>query len=590
VLLVTGLSSDRAHGDEEILLIENTEPNATESVTFAVKNQTDVHITAVGAERSTGETMYAYPWIINAESRNMVWSMDDEFTRPFEDSESLRQYDDDLSLTPGSYTLYYHTGHPYFLSGTIDLGDLKIRLQDLDKDIEKLMKKFGVSGDEANKKREGGVAAMAEIAKKLYVRVSGNPSDIAVIDHAGRPEALLALDHPGNDAYLSEGFTLSRDLELQICAIGEYYSSDEVMVDWGWIIDADTRDHVWEMHKDNTGWAGGADKNRRFRDRQEFTAGNYVAYFVTDDSHTSDDWNSNPPYDPDGWGLRVYAVNPADRAYVKPFADDREEKPIVRLTRVGDNERVSEAFRVETPAKVRVYAIGEYDRFRDRMADYAWIVRADGDRKVWIMTAPVTEPAGGDSKNRRFDGVVALDSGDYVLYYSSDGSHSFAGGWKASPPYDQQSYGVSIFPADQGRGSSIVIIDKDDVRHRHALAEITDLGNNEDRQVRFSLSSPTRVNIEAVGEGTRYEMADYGWIENETTGDIVWEMTYRKTSHAGGAEKNRLVNQTILLDKGDYAVHFVTDDSHTADDPNDEPPDAQYSWGIVLTKAERSGN
>jgi len=29
-------------------------------------------------------------------------------------------------------------------------------------------------------------------------------------------------------------------------------------------------------------------------------------------------------------------------------------------------------------------------------------------------------------------------------------------------------------------------------------------------------------------------------------------MTYRKTSHAGGAEKNREVDQVILLDKGDY--------------------------------------
>ena len=589
-LLVTGLTAEAAHSEEEILLLSDIQLNETESVTFTVKNSTDIHIAAVGAERSMGDEMYAYPWIINAQTRDMVWSMDEEFTRPIKDSETLRQYDDDLNLSPGTYTLFYHACQPYFFSGAIDLSGLKVSLKDLDKDIEKLLEKLGIKGEEAGKKREGGVAAMTELSKKLYVSISGDPTVIEIADRSEPREPILSLDQPENDAYLSEGFTLTKEMELRIYAIGEYYSSEDIMVDWGWIIDADARNHVWEMNHENTDWAGGADKNRRFRDRQIFQPGNYVAYFVTDDSHTYADWNSSPPYDPEGWGLRVYAVNPADRGYVKPYEDSRDEKPIVRLTCIGDNERVSEAFRVDEPAQLRVYAIGEYDRFNDRMVDYAWIVQADQNRKIWVMDPPVTEPAGGDAKNRRFDGVVMLDPGEYVLYYSSDGSHSCGGGWNASPPYDQKAYGVSVFPVDQEHSPAIVLIDKDDIRHRRALAEITNIGNNETRKARFSLTSPTRVNIEAVGEGTRHGMADYGWIENETNGDVVWEMTYRKTSHAGGAEKNRIVNQTILLDKGDYLVYFVTDDSHTADDPNDDPPEGHLSWGIVLTRAEQAGN
>jgi hypothetical protein len=198
------------------------------------------------------------------------------------------------------------------------------------------------------------------------------------------------------------------------------------------------------------------------------------------------------------------------------------------------------------------------------------------------MDGDETEPAGGDAKNRRFDGVVQFEPGEYVIYYSSDGSHSCGDGWNAAPPYDQKSYGVSIFPVGRESRSSIVLIDGDDVQRRHAVAEITGVGDGEKRRVRFSLTSPTRVNIHAVGEGTRFGMVDYGWIENAGTGDIVWEMTYRKTSHAGGAEKNRLVNQTILLDKGHYVVYYVTDDSHAFPDPE--------SWGIVLGRAERAGD
>lgn len=590
LLFLAGIGASPAHSEEEIVLLDHIDVNSTESETFTVTRKTDVHITAVGAQWGSSESMYAYPWIINAETHNLVWSMDDDFTRPVKDSESLRQFDDEVELYPGTYTLYYHACQPFFLSNSIDFSKMKIDLKDLDKDIEELLKKLGITSEDAKKKHETRVIQLSDMSERLYVRLAGDPNIIAVISHPELPGSALALDHPENDAYLSEGFTLTADAELQIYAIGEYSTYDDTMVDWGWIIDADSRNRVWTMKRDNTDWAGGAEKNRRFRDRWNFPAGNYVAYYVTDDSHTYNDWNANPPYDPDGYGLSIYVVDPDDRDKIKPYEDVQEERPIVRLTKVGDNERLSEAFRVETPTKLRIYAIGEYDRFRNKMADYAWVSGADGNRKIWVMTDDDTEPAGGDSKNRQFDGVVSFDPGDYVLYYVSDGSHSFSGGWNASPPYDQRSYGVSIFSADQEHQPQIVLINKDDIRHKRSIAEITDLGNGENRRARFSLSSPTRVNIQAVGEGTRYGMVDYGWIENETTGDVVWEMTYRKTSHAGGADKNRLVNQTILLDKGEYVVHFVTDDSHTANDPNAELPGEPVEWGIIITKADKSGD
>jgi hypothetical protein len=81
-------------------------------------------------------------------------------------------------------------------------------------------------------------------------------------------------------------------------------------------------------------------------------------------------------------------------------------------------------------------------------------------------------------------------------------------------------------------------------------------------------------------------MADYGWIENTKTGETVWEMTYRATTAAGGAHKNRMVNKTILLEPGEYEVHYQTDGSHAFGEWNDDPPEDQIHWGITLYKEE----
>jgi hypothetical protein len=90
------------------------------------------------------------------------------------------------------------------------------------------------------------------------------------------------------------------------------------------------------------------------------------------------------------------------------------------------------------------------------------------------------------------------------------------------------------------------------------------------------------VRIYAIGEGQNREMYDYGWIENTSTKSVVWEMTYSMTFHAGGGRKNRMVNTTMLLDKGDYILHYVSDDSHSYNDWNTDPPDDPTMWGITV--------
>ncbi|MBI3872002.1 MAG: hypothetical protein HY304_02865 [candidate division Zixibacteria bacterium] len=543
-----------------------------------VPNGLDVHIEAVGAGTKSGDYLFAYAWIIDAKSRELVWSMEEEGTEPVRGSKWLRRYEDDLSLQRGAYELHFYSGPLSFFSGNSssdDLGDL-----------------LKGSGDWLGNNKDSwvGDSRLRGLSKKYHVLVTSD-GELKEGDGLPRPPAAVSILHPGNDAYEQSGFSLSQEMELDVYALGEYSEASEVFVDWGWIMDARTRRRVWEMDHDNTDDAGGADKNRRFHDRITLPKGDYIAYYVSDDSHTYDDWNAAPPYDPEAWGLQISPANPGDKGKITPYKDTRSDHPLLKLTGIGDHELRSAAFELSRPAPLRLYAIGEYDRYGERMADYGWVVHLSDNRKVWTMSGDNTSPAGGAAKNRQFDGVVDFDAGDYVVYYTSDGSHSYGGGWNASPPHDQKAYGISVYPGTPDFDPSIFReVDQESIHPPGVLVSITSVGNDKQVEKHFTLGSPTRVRVHAEGEGTRGGMVDYGWIEDRTTGDVVWEMTYRKTSHAGGAEKNRLVDQVILLDKGEYVVHYETDDSHGFGDWNADPPDDPMAWGITVTKADKDSN
>ncbi|MEW5701747.1 MAG: hypothetical protein AB1792_05920 [Candidatus Zixiibacteriota bacterium] len=545
---------------------------------FTVDRDLDVTIAAVGAALESGQSFFAYPWILDAKTRTMVWSLDEEITEPVPDSKSLRRFEGNVRLRRGSYELYYYVGWPDIFPGGFD-GE---NLGEVFKRLGEALSRLG-RGD----KNDG----LSSLAPRYHVVITGDAAALRETVAGTQRAPAVGLVRPGNDSYRQEGFTLQADLDLEIYAIGEYSQSGDAMVDWGWINDARLGRRVWVMTRENTDLAGGAAKNRRFHDRVHLPRGDYVAFYVTDDSHTYDDWNAPPPYDPGAWGLQIIPIHEAERPLIIPYEGGTSRAALLRMVEIGDNELKSQAFRLTRAEPLRVYAIGEYDQYDNRMADYAWVVKAENKRKVWEMTWDNTEPAGGARKNRQFDGIVHFDAGDFLLYYSSDGSHSYAGGWNTSPPHDQQSYGVTLFPATDGFDTStFVVVPKSRLRTPGVIAALTEVGDDEEREQRFTLSSPTRVHIHAVGEGTRSGMSDYGWIEEIGTGDVVWEMTYRKTSHAGGTEKNRVVDQTILLDKGEYLLRFVTDDSHAFGDWNAAPPEDQAGWGVTLTLADQAPN
>lgn len=254
-------------------------------------------------------------------------------------------------------------------------------------------------------------------------------------------------------------------------------------------------------------------------------------------------------------------------------------KPVVSLIRVGDDELRSQAFRLRRAAEVRIHALGEG---RNELSDYAWILDAGTRRRVWTMIWSETRDAGGSDKNRLFDGNIKLPAGNYILYYVSDGSHSF-GNWNSSPPAEPENWGVTLFPASSRDAGAFAPFESPRV---DVLAELLRVRSNRDWHSTFVLEKPTLVRIHAIGEASGNEIVDRGWIEDGKTGRTVWEMSYATTEHAGGGEKNRLYDGTIRLPPGRYRLHFKTDDSHSYGDWNTDPPDDPDSWGIAVYRVQ----
>ncbi|MBD3224650.1 MAG: hypothetical protein GF313_07965 [Caldithrix sp.] len=495
---------------------------------------------------------------MNAETRELVWRMDIDNTEEARWQKWMRQFNGEVKLNEGTYEVYFSTVRPQYFS-----------FEDEFFSIDKLLKKL--LGEEEDWRDQ---------SDKWHITIKGvdevyEESDVRKFVRAKKQAAIADLTMAEDDANLKEGFTLTQQLEIDLYGIGEGFKGK--MYDYGWMINAKTREKVWEMNEGHSEYAGGAVKNRLFKDRLNLAAGSYLIYFKTDDSHSTESWNANPPYDPMFWGIMVSAADKdIDPGSIRKY-EIEEEKPLVSINRVGDYAYKEEAFKLKQRAKIRIEALGE--GISGDMYDFGWITKANTGEIVWKMRYYSTKHAGGASKNRLFDDVIILDEGNYILHYQSDDSHSFED-WNQSPPQNPDRWGISVYPI--GNSDVYETLKSAEINNNQIIAQLTRVGNDEYLRKQFRIDQPIRVRIYAIGEGDWDEMYDYGWLKNVDSGNIVWKMRYRETRNAGGAEKNRMINTTIHLRPGVYRIHYRSDDSHSFNNWNSPPPYDQQNWGITI--------
>ncbi len=572
-LLLTGTISRVFAQGATVAEIHGIDLQTVRTAGFVLEQAGTVNVAATCVDDRKTRPISTMAWILDANTRRPVWEFDAEDAKGR--GKRLLELSQQVQLPAGAYETYYAS----FLSWQYanwrgrGIGDVVRNVMDEIFDRDDWGKE-----DEWQEKYE-------EVRGDLGINVRSSTSSRPVqnVDALAKEflaRAFVTATRVGDDSFVVEGFELKRGMDVDIYAIGEIIDDDRY--DSAWIMNTASRQRVWEMGRRNTVHAGGAEKNRMSRDRVRLSPGKYAVFYASDGSHSATAWNAPPPYDPVFWGVTLLVRDRDDLRNVSRF--EYENVPlgnaIVQLRGMRDDEHRSAGFSVTRPTAVRVYALGEGRN--GHMFDYGWIMNADTRERVWIMEHRYTEHAGGAMKNRLFDGVIELDAGDYEAYFITDDSHAY-NEWNSDRPFDPAAWGMTIVPADPNDAKRLTPFNST-ARANH-LAQITRVGDDVETYRDFLLDKDSRIRVYALGEGQNRTMYDYGWIENRDTGRVVWEMTYRMTEHAGGANKNRMTNTVVMLPAGNYRLHYRSDDSHSYKDWNSAPPvDIDY-WGITVSRA-----
>ena len=557
---------------DEIADLKDPRPGDMQVVGFELNKPANIDLSAVSAGEGWRDQYYCYSWLLDSKTREPVWVFgDSDDHRSSHHGRLVRESDQTLTLKPGRYELYLYTldyhNSPVVISGLRGLINAFGDLFDDDRDDD-----------------------IRRAVRDCYVRLESDDvskDEVKYFDVTGEmPDAVLQMTRISDNEYVQKGISLKKPMSFRIYALFEQPGSYDTPVDFAWIVNEKTRERVWQIDTRRSGWAGGGEKNRIYDDTVSLDAGDYIVYYATDDSHSWNDFNVTPPFDPMNWGITLLPGNNFDAGAFSLFVPAGRNEPIIDLTRARNNRMYQQAFRLDKDGKLNVVAVGEFDESDDRFADYGWIENSKGDI-VWEMDDRNTVPGGGAAKNRMFDGIVSLPKGDYIVRYITDGSHAYHS-WNADAPYDPAAWGIAIYPTELTGEKDIKEISEDDIDlEQGILARMNRVGDNEYLHKEFKLDKPSEVKIYAIGEGDRDEMYDYAWIENADTRRVVWEMTYRNTDRAGGARKNRMFDNYISLDAGSYVVYYQTDGSHAFNDWNDARPDDPAGWGVTVKLAEK---
>src|SRR3972149_3059790 len=289
---------------------------------------------------------------MDAATREVVWEMTHENTGGRRNDRTVNE---DVSLEKGAYEVYFAA------YGTVRSGAFSYSQANIDRrnDNKRGRNFFSIFGDNFEDIRD----EFMESAKNDWgITISVPSSDAGAVSSFKAPapfrQTIFSLTGIGDDATVKKTLTVSRDVTVRIYALGEGRERDE-LYDHGWIIDAATRERVWDMRRGRVERAGGAYKNILADNELTLPKGQFELVYVTDDSHSPEDWNDRPPYDPFSYGITIFLNSEGDRSAVK------------------------------------------------------------------------------------IDEIVSFSKGDYIVYYQTDGSHSYDD-WNSGPPYDQEAWGIAL--------------------------------------------------------------------------------------------------------------------------------------------------
>ena len=387
---------------------------------FEVKETTPLDIYAVGEIDNEPQD---YAWIEDAATGTHVWGFSRDNTKPAGGLSTNRRFEGTLTLQPGAYRA-----------------------------VAKTNRRHAYSRWEGNPPFEPAAWGLT-----LH---TADPSTISDFDPWMSREPLVSFTRVPDNARLSQRFEVAEPIHVVLYATGEMtdrhsiYDYAELLKD-----EANRKRSIWKMTWDATVEAGGGRKNRLEVAFLTLEPGVYTLRYESDGSHSFEAWNDGRPDYPERWGATLFPMaavldsgvvalleNPGDDRWVAPNAPHPAPvahvgEAIVDWTRLRGDVAESHAFTLEQQGKLHIVALGEIAT--SNKYDYGWIEHAETGVTFWEMTRENTYPGGGGSSNRRFDGVVELPPGRYVVHFVTDGSHHY-GAFGNEVPENDEDWGITV--------------------------------------------------------------------------------------------------------------------------------------------------
>lgn len=206
---------------------------------------------------------------------------------------------------------------------------------------------------------------------------------------------------------------------------------------------------------------------------------------------------------------------------------------------------------------------------------HAVLLDADSRRTLWRTRSGDGRRSSGDLITSTAE--LTLPPGRYELHLVALAPGRRGGGIFLSDEADTRDARVAL----DVRADGLSRFDPDG-RPAGALLMLGPVPSGRLARAGFALAEATALRVRSVYEAPGDDLADYGWIADAATGEIVWLPRASAATAAGGARKNREVNERVDLPAGRYVLAFGTDDSHAVDGFNAPPPDDPLGWGIAL--------
>ena len=390
---------------------------------FEVKQPTQLRIYAVG---EIDDEPQDYAWIEDADTGNRIWGFSRDNTEPAGGATSNRKYRGTLNLDPGAYRVVAKTNrrHAY------------------------------------NRWEHNPPYDPASWGLTLH---ASDASVIGEFDPWTSRQPIASFTRVPDNAELSQRFEVTQPINVVVYSLGEMTDRHNIY-DYGELLkeEPDRKQTIWKMTWDGSGKAGGDSKNRLEVAFLSLQPGIYDFRYESDGSHSFAEFNASRPDYPERWGATLFPMavaldsgavqllaSPTGTTWTNPHGPPTPPgpvthvgDPIVSWTRVRGEFEQTHTFTLDTETKLHVVALGEISS--GNQYDYGWIERADNGRIVWEMTRDNTMAAGGGESNRRFDGLIALEAGEYRVHFISDSSHHY-GTFGDDTPATPEEWGITIY-------------------------------------------------------------------------------------------------------------------------------------------------